>query len=135
MTIGRGSSLSKRLRYIHSSKTKKGQLNVANTLNKRGVRDFQVELCAKLQSKVAGESCLFFAVIIAHLPTAMNEEERMAYDASWDIPKDDDHDWYFTEDKPMNIIDVLDGTAELNLSHAGGEFQHIVEEELYWQKS
>ena len=34
-----------------------------------------------------------------------------------------------------NIKDILDGTAELNLSHAGGEFQLIMEEELYQQHS
>ena len=85
-----------------------------------------------LQSKVAGESSQSISVTITHLPTAMNEEERMAYDAAWDVPEDDG---YVTEDKPMNINDVIDGTAELNLSHAGGEFQYIVEEELYQEHS
>jgi hypothetical protein len=61
----------------------------------------------------------------------MNEEERMAYNAAQDIPDDG----YINENEPMNINDVLDGTAELNLSHAGGEFQLIVEEELYQQHS
>ena len=56
----------------------------------------------------------------------------MEYDAARDVPEGDG---YVTEDEPMNINDVLDGTAELNLSHAGGEFQHIVEEELYQQHS
>src|ERR1700678_154326 len=43
MTIGRGSSSSKRLRYVHSSNTKKGRVTVENTLNKKGVRDFQAK--------------------------------------------------------------------------------------------
>jgi hypothetical protein len=134
MTIGRGSSSSKRLRYVHSSNTKKGRVTVENTLNKKGVRDFQAKSRAQLQSKVAGESCLFITVFITYPSTAMNEEERMAYDAARDIPEDED-DGYVTEDEPMNIMDILDGTAELNLSHAGGEFQHIVEDELYQQRS
>jgi hypothetical protein len=62
----------------------------------------------------------------------MNEDERMAYDAARDIPEDDG---YVTEDELMDLNDILDGTAELNFSHAGGEFQHIVEEELYQQSS
>lgn len=62
----------------------------------------------------------------------MNEDERMAYDAARDIPEDDG---YVTEDEPMNIDNILDGTVELNFSHAGGEFQHIVEEELFQQSS
>ena len=55
MTVGRGSSSSKRLRYVHSSNTKKGRVDVENTLNKRGVRDFQAKARAKLQAKVAGK--------------------------------------------------------------------------------
>lgn len=132
MGVGRGSSSSKRLRYVHSSNTKKGRVDVDGTLNKRGVRDFQAKARAKLQSKVAGESCKSIPMIITHPPPAMNEEERMAYDAARDIPEDDG---YITEDEPMNIHDVLNGNAELDLSHAGGEFQLILEEELYQQRS
>ncbi|KAF8237586.1 hypothetical protein L208DRAFT_1246508 [Tricholoma matsutake] len=33
----------------------------------------------------------------------------------------------------MDINNVLDGTAGLDFSHAGGEFQHIMEEELHQQ--
>jgi hypothetical protein len=132
MTIGRGTSSSKRLRYVHSSNTKKGRVDVESTLNKRGVRDFQAKARAKLQSKVACEFCQSILVIIAHPPTAMNEDERMAYNAARDIPEGDG---YVTEDEPMDINDILYGTAELNSSHAGGEFQHIVEEELYQQSS
>jgi hypothetical protein len=55
----------------------------------------------------------------------MNEEEHLAYDAACDIPDDG----YVDEGGPMDINDVLDGTMTLNLSHAGGEFQNIIEEE------
>jgi hypothetical protein len=54
MTIGRGTSSSKRLRYVHSSNSKKGRVDVDKTLNKKGVRVFQAKARAKLQSKVAG---------------------------------------------------------------------------------
>ena len=57
----------------------------------------------------------------------MNDEERIAYDAAWDIPEGDG---YVTDDEPMNINNVLDGTTQLNASHAGGKFQQIMEEEL-----
>ena len=60
----------------------------------------------------------------------MNDEERIAYDAARDIPEGDG---YVTDDEPMNINDVLDGTTQLNASHAGGEFQQIMEEELRQQ--
>ena len=33
----------------------------------------------------------------------------------------------------MDINDILDGTAQLDVSHAGGEFQQIMEEELHQQ--
>jgi len=39
---------------------------------------------------------------------------------------------YVTENK-ININDVLDGVTQLDFSHAGGEFQHIMEEELHKQ--
>lgn len=99
------------------------------TLNKKGAQDYQTCVHAKLQSKVAGES---FQLIlsIANPPTVMNEEECMAYNAVWDIPEGDG---YVTEGKAMDINDILDETAELNFSHTGGEFQHIVEEELHQQ--
>jgi hypothetical protein len=59
----------------------------------------------------------------------MTEGDRLAYDAARDVPEDDG---YVTEE-PMDINDVLDGTAGLDFSHAGGEFQHIMEEELRQQ--
>ena len=41
MMIGRGTSSSKCLCYVHSSHTRKGSVDVEKTLNKKGVRDFQ----------------------------------------------------------------------------------------------
>ena len=64
----------------------------------------------------------------------MSEDDLAAYNRAWqDIPEVTD-DGYITEDEPMDINTVLDGYAELNLSHAGGEFQDIMEEELYHQQ-
>ncbi len=61
---------------------------------------------------------------------AMNEEECVAYNAAQDIPEAED-DGYTTDYEPMDIGDVLDGTVQLDVSHAGGEFQQIIEEELH----
>ena len=61
----------------------------------------------------------------------MNEDERATYDAARDIP-DDGNDGYVV-DHEIDINDVLDGTIQLDFSHAGGEFQHIMEEELHQQ--
>jgi hypothetical protein len=62
----------------------------------------------------------------------MSEEDRIAYDAARDIPENQD-DGYVTDCEPMDINDVLDGTAQLDVSHAGGEFRQIMEEELHQQ--
>lgn len=77
MGIGRGSSSSKRVRYVHSSNTKKGRIDVEKTLNKRGVRNYQANVLAKLQSKVDGEFCLYISVSITHLPYSY--ERRRAH--------------------------------------------------------
>lgn len=64
----------------------------------------------------------------------MSEDDLAAYNrARQDIPDVVD-DGYVTDDEPMDINTVLDGYAELNLSHAGGEFQDIMEEELHHQQ-
>ena len=60
---------------------------------------------------------------------AMDDEQCASYKAVWDIPNNDNG--YVTEHEPMDINDILDGTAQLDFSHAGGEFQHIMEEELH----
>ena len=62
---------------------------------------------------------------------AMDNEQGALYDAARDILED--NDGYVTDHEPMDINDVLDGTAQLDLSHAGGEFHHIIEEELHQQ--
>jgi hypothetical protein len=60
-------------------------------------------------------------------PLAMNNEERQAFEKARDIPDsicDNDYD------QLMTIDDVLDGSMPMGLSHAGGEFQQILEEGL-----
>lgn len=63
----------------------------------------------------------------------MDVDERAAYDAARDIAENED-DGYVT-DNEMDINDVLDGTTRMDFSHAGGEFQHIIEEELLQKTS
>ena len=75
---------------------------------------------------MVGLSYYWFRAMLMNL-LALNDEDRAAYNAAQDVPEDDD---FVTEPELMDINDVLDGTAELNFSHAGGEFQDIMEEEL-----
>jgi hypothetical protein len=65
----------------------------------------------------------------------MSEDDLTAYNNAQDIPEIVD-DGYVTEEdsNPMDINTVLDGFRELNFSHAGGEFQDIMEAELHNQQ-
>ena len=64
----------------------------------------------------------------------MSEDDLAAFNRAWqDIPEVED-DGFVTDDEPMDINAVLDGHAEFNFSHAGGEFQDIMEEELHHQQ-
>ena len=134
MGNGKGSSSSKRVRILSSRKTKKGHVDVEQTLGPKGVRDFRAKAYVDLQLKVAGEFCSFPCSSEESTEMnsiAMSDEQCASYDAVQDIPEDDDG--YVTDHEPMDINDVLDGTAQLDLSHAGGKFQHIMEEELHQQ--
>ena len=62
---------------------------------------------------------------------AMDEDEHANYNGAWDIFEDKD-DGYVTKNE-IDINDVLDGVTQLDFSHAGREFQHIMEEELHKQ--
>ena len=62
----------------------------------------------------------------------MKKSRLLTYNAAQDIPEAED-DGYTTDYEPMDITNVLDGTAQLDVSHAGGEFQQIMEEELHQQ--
>lgn len=66
---------------------------------------------------------------------AMDEDERAAFDAARDIPEEENHDDGYVTENEININDVLDGTAQIDLSHAGGEFQDIIAEELHKKTS
>jgi hypothetical protein len=66
-------------------------------------------------------------------PVAMSEDDLAAYNKERDIPEKE-VDGYVTEDDPMDINTIFDGYTDLNVSHAGGEFQDIMEVELRLQK-
>ena len=53
----------------------------------------------------------------------MSEEERRAFEGLRDLLEPQDHD-----DQFIDIDDVIDGNAAFNISHAGGEFQEILED-------
>lgn len=54
----------------------------------------------------------------------MDKEERQAFEDARDIP-DSNHN--NSNDLLMNIDDILDGSTRMDFSHAGGEFQQILE--------
>jgi hypothetical protein len=60
MAIGRGSSSSKRVRFLSSRNTKTGRVDEDKTLNLKGVREFRDKAFAILQSKIAGGLQVFF---------------------------------------------------------------------------
>lgn len=64
---------------------------------------------------------------------AMNEDECTVYNAAQDIPEDW-NDGYVIKNK-MDINDVLNGMTQMEFSHVGKEFQHIIEEELHKKAS
>jgi hypothetical protein len=100
MGNGKGSSLSKRVWILSSRKSKKGRVDVEQTLGLKGVRDFR----AKLQLKDAGEFCSFPCSSEDSSEmngVAMNDEQCASYDAARDIPEDDDG--YITHHEPMDI--------------------------------
>ena len=54
MAVGKGSSSSKRVRFLSSKNTKKGRVDKQKTLTPQGVRNFWAEAYVELQLKVAG---------------------------------------------------------------------------------
>ena len=59
MGNGKGSSSSRRVQFLSSRKSKKGRVDLEQTLGPKGVRDFRAKAYADLQLKVAGEFCSF----------------------------------------------------------------------------
>jgi hypothetical protein len=53
----------------------------------------------------------------------MDEDERRTLDTIWDLPEEYDDD-------PINVNDVLNGIAPIDISHVGGEFQAILEDDM-----
>ena len=130
MGVGKGSSSSKRFWILSSKKTRKGQTDIEKTLNTKAICDFRAAAFADIQSKLAGKNSCTVTLTQVKLIIAigMDEDEHAAYNAARDIPEDE-NDGFVTEDE-MDFNDVLDGTTRMDFSHAGGEFQHILEEEL-----
>jgi len=91
------------------------------TLGPQEVQDFWAKVHAALQMKVtSGFSITFSSPAKLKIYAAMNEEEWIAYDAAWDIPEDDG---YITDNELIDINHILNGTVQLDVSHAGGKFQ------------
>jgi hypothetical protein len=52
----------------------------------------------------------------------MDEDEHRAFDSMWDLPEDHN-------DNRIDVNDVLAGVAPIDISHVGGEFQAILEDD------
>ncbi|KAF8224371.1 hypothetical protein L208DRAFT_1311939 [Tricholoma matsutake] len=59
----------------------------------------------------------------------MDEVQCCAIKAHHDIPEGSDQG-----DDGLGINNILDGSTPLSLSHAGGEFNQILEEDLHTKK-
>jgi hypothetical protein len=59
----------------------------------------------------------------------MDEVQRRSIEALHDIPEGSDQ-----ADDGLGINDILDGSTPLDLSHAGGEFSQLLEEDLRTEK-
>jgi hypothetical protein len=57
----------------------------------------------------------------------MDEDERRAFDRLRDIPDNIPDNM---GDCPIDIDNVLDGSTRIDISHAGGEFQQMLEEDV-----
>ena len=63
---------------------------------------------------------------LADCVTAMDEEERQAYDQLSELPgPQEDDGWEDIKDVAMDIDQILDGTNPVELSHEGGEFYEL----------
>jgi hypothetical protein len=127
MVVGKGSSSSKHIKVFASKRVNEKRGHSEMLLNAKSVRKFRERQHEQLQEKMEGTlSCsLDIHSYTLTFPLAMNEEERQAFEIARDIP-----DYGTDNSLLMNIDDVLDGSMHMNLSHAGGEFQHILEEGL-----
>ena len=54
----------------------------------------------------------------------MDEDECRAFDIIQDLPDNYNND-------PINVNDMFDGVAPINISHTDGEFQAILEDDMW----
>jgi hypothetical protein len=57
--------------------------------------------------------------------TEMSVEEQRALEALQELPIVDDNDVDYYDPEDINMKDILDGSATLNISHGGGEFNEL----------
>lgn len=72
----------------------------------------------------------FFKTTLSFVPTALDERDRLVLNTIRDMPEyrslDDNEDY----ENQLTLEDALDGTAAVHLSHAGGELQELLENDL-----
>jgi hypothetical protein len=57
--------------------------------------------------------------------TEMSVEEQRALEALQELPIVDENDIDYYEPEEISMNDILDGSASLNISHGGGEFNEL----------
>jgi hypothetical protein len=125
MTIQRSSSSSKRVRICGSKKAARGgRLSFQSTLGPRAIRKYRENAQTDFRNQLEGKTSI--ALVLALwliVSVVMGEDERRTLDAIWDLPEDYDDD-------VIDVDDVLDGIAPIDISHVSGEFQAILEDDL-----
>jgi hypothetical protein len=127
MAVGKGSSSSKHIKVFASKRVNDKRSHTEMLLNAKGARLFREIQHEQLQSKIEGAFICSMDIHRLTFPSAMDNEEQQAFESARDIPDiNNDND----NDSMLNIGDILDGSMCIDLSHAGGEFQQILEEGL-----
>lgn len=127
MVFTRRSNTSKKVSILGGPATSNGKCLPSRTLGPRAKCKLRSLEAANLKAKIDGECSLFPQIRwLAQQPLAMDEDQRLAFEAMRDIPNYE-HDATANED---SISHLMDGTLPFDLSHAGGEFQQILEDGL-----
>ncbi|KAG6895724.1 hypothetical protein C0992_013013 [Termitomyces sp. T32_za158] len=109
----RATASSSRLRTLATKATPAKRVVEKRVLNQKGIRDSIAQSNASRR--------LYRASVVK------SSSDILMMDLDEDSQKNND----FENGQPMELDDVLDGTSSFNLSHAGGEFEHIVADVLH----
>ena len=124
MGINRGASHSNKLNAFSSRKTSTGHVKIYDSLDIKGIRKKTAEQNAKARlAKFGGKSLISSIQVLATYILAMAGSQSSTSGYS-EAMKDSDSDI-------IDIDAVVDGLYPLHVSHAGGEFDEL----LNWKSS